>query len=588
MTAPLHANRTRPYNRRDALRVAAGAGAAALLAACGGEAAAPTPTAAARTAAPATPAAAMPTVAPPIAAMSTMPTVAPTVAPTPQVAAMTAMTATGGTAGATSAPAMPTVVPRSSAAAGSLRLPDSGIRIPTDKIMLRMTDNATNKAPFFNAVFAAYQQKYPNVTIAHDSLPGAELGKVIPLGIQNENAPDLFSLPPNGIPGPQAVRQGWVRPLDDIMPNLAAVKAAYPPGSFFEGTNVFGGKTYTIPTDGNQGYDTYLFYNTDYMKRADVDPQTKPLTWDEYRVTAKKITQQGAGQYFGVMIEGNDPPRWQAIVRNLAQMAGAPGDDSINWKTGEYNYDSDAYLGVIELLLGLKADGSVFPGSLTLNANDARARVSMGAAGMILTGLYSIPFLKLQNPNFVYDVTSQPVPNGGMVTPVSYGPPAGQFWVYAKSKYPQVVGDILAYTSSKEGQAAQLRLYDSALPVRYPDVNAQGEFDPRMRRLFPLIESQNRLGPSPTVRNPDAATALQELRPPTPNFGTLVQGIYTGQVRDARAAMRDLKVKSDMELDRAIRAAQMKGAKVSRDDWKSPNWDPTKDYTQADYDALKR
>ncbi len=567
MTLPSRAGQHGAYTRRQILRAALSTGAVGWLAACGGEGTAPSTA----TPAPAPTTARASVVAP------------PTFAPAP---AATASRAAGGTPSAATTRTA-AVAPRSTAAVGLVRLPDTGVRIPTERVALSMIDNATNKAPFLNAVFAAYGQKYPNVTINHDTLPGAELQRIIPIGIQNGNAPDLFALPLN-VTGPQAVREGWVRPLDDIVPNFAALKAAYPPGTFFEGTNVFGGKTYTIPTDGEQGYDTYLYYNTEYMRRAGLDPQARPFTWDEYRAAAKKITEQGAGNYFGVMIEGNDPARWAAIVRNLGQMAGAPGEDAIDWRTGEYTYASDAYLGVIDLLLALKADGSVFPGALSLNANDARGRFAQGAAGMILTGLYSIPFLKLQNPAFGFDVASQPVPNGGNLTPVSYGPPGGQFWAYAKSKYPQVVGDILAYTLSKEGQATQLRLYESPLPVRYPDINAQGDFDPRMQRLFPLIGSQNRLGPSPVVRNPDVSVALQERRTPTPNFGTMIQGIFSGQLRDPRAAMRDLATRSEQELDRAITAARAKGANVSRDDFKFANWDPAKDYTQAEYDAAKR
>lgn len=67
-----------------------------------------------------------------------------------------------------------------------------------------------------------------------------------------------------------------------------------------------------------------------------------------------------------------------------------------------------------------------------------------------------------------------------------------------------------------------------------------------------------------------------------------MQGIYTGQLGDAKKAMQDLTDRSDKELDRAIKAAQAKGAKVSRDDYVFPNWDPTKDYTEADYAALKK
>ncbi len=474
----------------------------------------------------------------------------------------------------------------------ALELPNTNIAIPPGKVSLRMVDNSTNKAPFLNAVFAAYRGKYPNVSTTHDTLPAAEVAKVVPLGIQNGNAHDIFQLP-GVITAAQAVAQGWLHPLDDIIPDFVQWRAAFPPNSFFEGSNVFKGKTYTFPTDGNWGYDTFLFYNAEYMQRAGMDPQARPLTWGEYRATAQKITAQGAGKYYGVMIDGGETARFEAMVRNLAQMAGAVGGTGsgmtdINWKTGQYLYASDQYLAVIELLLALKADGSVFPGALALNQNQARAQMAQGVTGMILSGLYSVPFFLLQNPDFGYGVASQPVPDSGVVAPWSYGPPSGLFWAYAQTKYPQIVGDLLAYIGSEAGQDAQIRLYDTPLPVRFPLANAQGNFDPRMRKLFPLLEQQTRLGPNPVVRNPDIANVLIEQKPVTPNFGAIIQGIYTGQIGDAKKAMQDLTDRADKELERAIKAAQAKGAQVARDDYVFPNWDPAKDYTEADYAALKK
>ena len=102
-----------------------------------------------------------------------------------------------------------------------------------------------------------------------------------------------------------------------------------------------------------------------------------------------------------------------------------------------------------------------------------------------------------------------------------------------------------------------------------------------------LFDQQMRLGPDPAVRNADVAQVYLELKKVTPDFGQTVQGLYTGQLKDPKAAMQDLQDRWNKELDRAIKAAQAKGAKVSRDDWKFANWDPTKDYTQADYDAAK-
>jgi multiple sugar transport system substrate-binding protein len=77
-----------------------------------------------------------------------------------------------------------------------------------------------------------------------------------------------------------------------------------------------------------------------------------------------------------------------------------------------------------------------------------------------------------------------------------------------------------------------------------------------------------------------------ERRALSPNFGQVVQGLLTGQISDVKAAMEDLQARSDAELDRAIKAAQDKGAEVSRDDWVFPNWDPTVDYTEEMYADL--
>jgi len=40
---------------------------------------------------------------------------------------------------------------------------------------------------------------------------------------------------------------GWVRPLDDLIPNFAQWQAAFTPGSLIEGGNIFKGKTHLRP-----------------------------------------------------------------------------------------------------------------------------------------------------------------------------------------------------------------------------------------------------------------------------------------------------------------------------------------------------
>src|SRR5688500_786156 len=156
-----------------------------------------------------------------------------------------------------------------------------------------------------------------------------------------------------------------------------------------------------------------MLYNVEYMQATGYDPASKPLTWDEFRDAARKITQAGKGQYYGFIIGGNQIDRWVVHINCLAQMAGAPGSDQIDWRTGEYLYTSDAYLAAVDLLLALDADGSIFPGSLALNNPQARAMMPQGVAGILLSEGGVLPSWIRDSPEFNFGVASQPVPNSG-------------------------------------------------------------------------------------------------------------------------------------------------------------------------------
>jgi multiple sugar transport system substrate-binding protein len=586
----------RPANvmlsRRAALRLLGGLGATALLAACGSSA---TPTTVAGTSSSAsssssssaTTSAAKTTAAAGGGASTTTTTTAAassqavTTATTNSKAATTtagssaasATKAAGGTPGAAGTPA--------------IELPNIGIKLPTDKLNFHWVMSGPGpKTDFFKPYFAAYQQAHSNITIQLDELPWPEIGKVVPLGVQNGNAPDVFQIPQNVTAG-QAVAEGWVRPLDDIMPNFQQWKAAFPDGSFLDGVHIFNGKTYTFPFVTGQRYGTLLLYNQQHIQQAGLDLKTKPITWDEYRAAAKELTQQGAGKYYGVIIEGAQTANWGTDVSNLAEMAGAAGGE-FNWKTGQYNYTSDQFMAAIELLLALKADNSVFPGSLSLNAQQARSRFTTGVAGMMLQGPWNIATWQKTVPDFDFEVASQPVPNSGTPLPLSYGPAGGFVWVYAKTKYPEVAADLIYYIGTEQGQAAYAARSGGAEPMVFAQANQVAGLDPRVLYVNQLFAKQMRLAPSPNVRNPDIAQVDLETKGVTPNFGQVVQGVFTGQLGDPKAAMQDLQDRMTKERERSIKAAQAKGAKVSLDDYKFPNWDPTKDYTQADYDALKQ
>ncbi len=468
---------------------------------------------------------------------------------------------------------------------GSITIPESMVDLPTDDVTFHYFNSGDYKGVFFEQYFEAYQQAHPNITIEYQGISGAESAKIIPLGIQNGNAPDCFQSIAN-ISGAQMVEEGWVRPLDDIVPDFENWKQGFPESALVEGISVFDGKLYALPYVSNKQYATLLFYNAEYMERAGFDPASKPLTQEEFREAARKMTEQGGGQYYGFIIAGEQTGRLGQIVNNLAELSGAPGG-SIDWRTGEYQYTSDAFVASVELLLAMQSDGSIFPGSISMNAPLTRGQFPQGVAGMIMQGTWNIPQWMAEAPDFNFQVSSTPVGASTDTPVISYGPgPFIPMWVNADTKYPEIAGDIFHYLGSEEGQRQFATITNGSDRAMLDSAIESADLDDRVRQSYAIFDEQLRVAPSPPVRNPDVEIVYREQKRLSPNLGEVVQGLLSGQISDVAAAMQDLQDRSNAELDRAITAAQDKGAEVSRDDWVFPNWDPMQDYTQEMYDAL--
>jgi multiple sugar transport system substrate-binding protein len=478
-------------------------------------------------------------------------------------------------------------------APGAIVIPDSGVELPTDDVTFRWIDSGDLKALFYTQFHAAYQEAHPNITIQYDPLPWSEINQIVPIGVQSGDAHDIFAMPQD-IPSAQAVAEGWVAPLDDIIPDFAAWKERFPLGSFMDGVHVFDGKTYTFPQTSSKRYWTMTFYNTALVEEAGYDLESERLTWDQYREAARKITEQGQGQYYGVVFGGQSTDRFATLVRNFGRMAGASaggslGFEDIDWRTGEFVYTSDEYQAAIDLLVGLQSDGSVFPGSMSLGDAEAWSQFPQGIAGMILEGPWVIPQWQRENPDFSFGLASQPIPNGDTVVPMTYEETgSNQLWVYADSEYKNIAGDMFSYIGSVEGQVGIMAATKGFLRALVPEAAEIAQesvaLDPYASEALALYDEQLRLGPMVPVRNPAASRVAFERRPLTPDLGQLVQGIMAGQIDDVPAAMEDLQSRANAELERAIAAAQEAGAEVSRDDFVFANWDPTAEYTADMYE----
>lgn len=475
-----------------------------------------------------------------------------------------------------------------------IELPDTGAELPTEDMTIRWLNGGPGpKTYFFTEFNKAYHKAHPNITVQYDELPNPKIGEVLPLQLRNGDVADVFLV--INVPMGELVASGRLAALDDVIPDFDEWVEGFPFGMLAPGVQQFDGKTYAV-TPSSDRRTTLMLYNTEYMEAAGFDPANETLSWDDFRDAAKKITQQGGDDYYGLML----PDKFQGVMLDVAQLSGARLGDSVgqtgaglDWQTGTYNFHADQVVEFVELLQAMLADGSIVPGWASRKDQEARASMAQGEAGMILSGPWNFPVWNNQNPDFRYGVSRHPAQDPSAPAFATYAVGgSNQFAVYADAPadHKAVAGDMLYYLGTESGQRAWNRLTGAADPAWSPDamkdVLESDVLDKSNRTALTMFDETVRLAPSAMMRNADAQVVELEFKAAKPNLAEVVQGVMLGELRDAASALKDLSDRSEKALDDAIKAAQSKGARVSRDDWAFANWDVSKDYGQAEYDSL--
>jgi multiple sugar transport system substrate-binding protein len=422
---------------------------------------------------------------------------------------------------------------------GDICIPEAATDLPTEDVTFRWLDSGDTKAVFWREFFEKYQAAHPNITVQYDGLPWNEIGKIVPLAISSGNLHDVFSIP-SGITSAQAYSEGWLQPYEGLLDDLDEIKAGYPAGTFVEGINVFDGKTYCLPHSTSKRTNTMTLYNQGYLEEAGYDPSANLMNWDDFRDAAAKVTANGNGSYYGIILGGNQLGRWGNVVRDLARFAGHSVVnntlDDLDLTTGEYSFNSDEYVAAMELLLAMNDDGSFFPGYLSINAPQARAQIAQGAAGMILQGLWCLPQWKAENPDFNWNAAHTPAMDPANISPLHVSTATGnEMWLYSGSELTSISADIMRYWVSLDGQYAWNAVAGVSDPGYDPRAMETASDDERELNALRIQNGMFKVGPSPLIRNPETAKVNLEMKAITPNFNEVIQGLMAGQLNDAKA-----------------------------------------------------
>ncbi|UFU07754.1 ABC transporter substrate-binding protein [Ruania halotolerans] len=466
-------------------------------------------------------------------------------------------------------------------------IPDSGADLPTEDVTIGWMDSGDLKAMFLEPFFASYMDKHANITVDYQPSSWDTINEAIPVAVRNNSAPDVFARPAS-MPTQSAISEGWISPLDDVVPDFEEWKAGFPEGAFIPGVHVFDGLTYTWPMNSSKRFEYLQLTNTALLADAGYDPAAR-LGLDDLREVCRAVTENGDGDAYGLMIDGT---RIAQVALMFAQMLGhsvinTGGFRGLDLRTGEYDLTAPEVIEAFELLLAIDADGSIFPGYISLDDATARSRFPQGVAGILLDGPWAIPAYQRDFPDFEFEVGQPPSADGGASAPYPFWEQgANDLYLFAGARHPEVIGDMFHYLGSAEGQANIIVAAQGNLSSVTPSANelaAQStELDARAVAAVEVAGELMRLAPDPRLRNADNAEVILRHQPPSTTFADLGQAVFSGQ-GELRASLQQLEDESNRALDEAISAAQEAGANVSREDWVFANWDPSADFTAEQY-----
>lgn len=427
---------------------------------------------------------------------------------------------------------------------------------------------------FEKDVFAGYMQQHAGVKVTRREMPAPDLAQALQIGRRSNQLPDVHSIAGLEAAPAALVSAGWFRPIGDLVDVEGSPVGPY----LYDGIHRFDGKVYTFPVFTGRWHDAIPWTNTALLKTAGVDPATSPATWDDFRKTARTLTDKTPDDVYGIVVPGKEAPYLSALVNRLAMAAGAPG--GVDWRTGEYIYGSQPYVDAFEFLLSLKSDKVIHPASPSMGPRDARARWAAGQAVVYPWGPWFIGGLKVDEPEAVdrgLGVWHVPTPESTRNLLYS-SPAAGPFWVSSASKNAKTAADLMLRFATKEVQSKLASTMD--VPPVLLDLVPGSKAHPTYQQNVAFMEQDVRIGPVPEVGTPGVAKVLAKMRDIHPNVGEIAQAALSGSDQDYKGALSNYAGKMAAERDRALKET---GSEVDVNAWVFGNWDPKQDYTQKSY-----
>lgn len=315
----------------------------------------------------------------------------------------------------------------------------------------------------FKEVVKAYNAKGGD-TVAMTEVPFAELVQKYATAIAGGQAPDALSL--DLIYNPAFAAAGQLEDLSDWAKALPYFNSLSP-SHVKLGT--YDGKVYGMPLS----VETSIFaWNKDLYKKAGLDPEKAPTTWEEITANAEKIRALG-GDTYGFYFSGGGCGG--CMIFTFTPLVWGAGADILSEDGKTATLDTPQMRKAVEIYRNLVAKDTV-PASSASDNGVNFLTFTNGKIGQQSLGAFAIGTLVTQHPEINFGVTLIPSVDGK----TSSFAGGDNFVVTKGTPKLESVKKFLEYTYSLEGQKI-LAKYGS-LPTRGDIANEVLEgLDPRLK-----------------------------------------------------------------------------------------------------------
>lgn len=239
---------------------------------------------------------------------------------------------------------------------------------------------------FIEQKISEYEDLNPGVEIEFKVMAD-NYAQSVDIAFSSKQAPDILRVDTGNVP--TWVKKGYLESFDSyITPEMK---------SRFENVlinekNTVDGKIYTLP---NIGQFWRLIYNVDLFEQAGITEP--PATLAEMVEAAKKITEAGkdSGAY-GFAGNFKSSSGFERVAYPITTLSKTEGTEGFNFQTGQFDFGM--YKETLEALRQIVLDGSMMPGSESLDVDPLRAQFALGKIGMYFNHSVEPSVYKTQFP----------------------------------------------------------------------------------------------------------------------------------------------------------------------------------------------